>query len=334
MEIRLFHEFLLLAKQLNFSRAAEQLGMTQPVLSRHIKYLEEQFGAQLLDRNTHKVELTPAGELLAEEAAKLIAQYESTFLTIQASVGKSRQKLSIAFLGEATREILSSFLGEFRKRHAAITVECCDTEIDSIPGALDSRQADLAFVVRPNSVNEGDGLERLHLFCDPLCVAVRDDHPLALRETISIREVANWPLIGVNRRSAPLAGECNAHFLERHGLGYKPTIECANLSTCCFTLELQDNAVVVLPMHRRDLLGPNAVLLAVAEEDCQYNVELVWGANNRNPCIGTFLKEFKEFSAHRDWGAKTFGRPPISGLPRSRGIAAFAADPSSDMRPR
>jgi len=304
MEIRLFHEFLLLAKQLNFSRAAEQLGMTQPVLSRHIKYLEEQFGVQLLDRNTHKVELTPSGKLLAGEAAKIIAQYESAFLTVQSSLGKARQKLSIAFLGEATREFLSSFLSEFRKQHAAIRIECCDTELDAIPDALDNRRADLAFVVGPNRREEVQNLQRIRLFSDPLCVAVSKNHPLAGRGTISIREVANWPLIGVNRRLSPLAGECNAHFLERHGIGYKPEIECANLSTCCFTLELHDNAVVVLPKHRRELLGEDTVLLAVEEEDCQYNVELIWDTNNRNPCIKTFLEEFNRFSYQQDWDMK------------------------------
>jgi DNA-binding transcriptional LysR family regulator len=52
METKLLQEFLVLSKELNFSRAAERLNMTQPVLSRHIKYLEEYFSSQIFRRNS------------------------------------------------------------------------------------------------------------------------------------------------------------------------------------------------------------------------------------------------------------------------------------------
>jgi len=301
METRLFHEFLVLTKLLNFSRAAEQLGMTQPVLTRHIKYLEEQFGAQLLDRNTHKVELTMAGRLLAEEAAKIISQYEASFSVVQAALGKGKQKLAIAFLGEATRGFLLSFLTEFRRGHAAIAVECSDTEIDTIPAALAKRTTDLAFSIRPNRQGD-DGLQRIALFNDPLCAAVNRNHPLAERDSISIREIGNWSLIGVNRRDFPLAGACNSHFVERYGVEFKPVIECPNLQTCCFNLELHDNMVVMLPKHRRDLLGPNSVMLDIEEKDCQYIVELVWDPQNRNPSISTFVDDLRAYADTRGWG--------------------------------
>ncbi|WP_316859863.1 LysR family transcriptional regulator, partial [uncultured Cohaesibacter sp.] len=137
MEIRLFREYLVLSKLLNFSRAAEQLGMTQPVLSRHLKYLEEQFDAKLLNRNTHQVELTPTGQLLAEEAEKIVVQYEATFHVIREALGKSQSSLSIMFLGAATREFFTDFLVRFRKHHEAVEINCCDTDLDAIPDALD-----------------------------------------------------------------------------------------------------------------------------------------------------------------------------------------------------
>lgn len=305
MEIRLFKEFLLLSKILNFSRAAEQLGMAQPVLSRHIKYLEGEFGTQLLDRNTHKVELTPAGKLLAQEAAKIVAQYESAFFTIQSSLGKAKQKLSIAFLGEAVRELLASFLREFHEKHPGIAVEYYDIELDAVPRALSERQADIAFTVRPSSSEPDPRIRYIQLFSDPLCAAVRKDHPLARRRSISIHEVAQWPLIGIDMRVLPLAGECISHFLERYGINYEPVIACANLSTCCFNLEQHEDAIMVMPKHRRGLLGKNSVLLEISENDCQYSIELIWYPNNKNPSIDKFIKEYHNFSLQQERRMKT-----------------------------
>ena len=68
MKIHLFREFITLAETLNFTKAAEKSCITQPVLSRHIKELEDFFGTPLFLRDTHGVKLTSAGELLLSEA--------------------------------------------------------------------------------------------------------------------------------------------------------------------------------------------------------------------------------------------------------------------------
>ncbi|PLW77117.1 LysR family transcriptional regulator [Cohaesibacter celericrescens] len=299
MEIRLFREYLVLSKLLNFSRAAEQLGMTQPVLSRHLKYLEEQFDTKLLDRNTHQVELTKTGKLLAEEAEKIIGQYESAFQVIRESLGKSQHSLSIMFLGAATREFFSDFLVHFRKHHEAISIDCRDTELDAIPGSIDRRECDLGFIVRPDRHQSDNSFRHLELFKDPLCLAVHKNHPLAKQQKVSIRELASWPLIGVDKKTSPLAGDCNSYFLERYGLNYGPDIVGHNLSTCCFNLELNESAVVLLPKHQSYLLGKNATLVEIEEKDCRFNVELIWDPKNKNPSIETFMSDLKSFLCNR-----------------------------------
>jgi DNA-binding transcriptional LysR family regulator len=330
METRLLREFLILSKQLNFSRAAEQLNMTQPVLSRHIKYLEEHFEAQFLKRNTHKVELTAVGKLFAEEAQKILLQYEASLSVIRASSGTGRRSLSIVFLGEATRTFLSSFLGWFSARHADITIECSDSELDAVPSALDRHTCDLAFIVRPNKGNSHDTLQHFPLFTDPLCIAVNKNHPLARRSVVSIHEVGKWPIISVNRQVSPLAWECSFNFLESHGVDFTRAKESSNLQSSCFALEFDECGVVLLPKHRRYLLGENSMLIDVAEEDCLFNVELVCHPNNVNPSREVFLKELIEFSGerHGDGGGTRpaeFARGPYAVLPMSERSEAMVA---------
>ncbi|PKU26117.1 LysR family transcriptional regulator [Telmatospirillum siberiense] len=301
MKTTLLREFLVLSKHLNFSRAAEQLNMTQPVLSRHIKYLEDYFDAQFLKRNTHKVELTAVGQLFAEEARKILSQYETSLAVIRNSLGRGQRSLSIVFLGEATRSFLASFLGEFSACHPEISIEYCDIELDAVPDAFDRQACDLAFFIRPHKGRRHEGLRHIHLFKDPLCIAVNKRHPLAQRSVVSIRELGDWPVLGPSRQSSPLAWECCSSFLEHYGIAFTLAKEGSNLETNCFNVEFNERAIVLLPKHRRNLLGDNSVLVEVAEEDCYFNVELVWHVDNMNPNREVFLKEFAEFSGGLKW---------------------------------
>ncbi len=293
METKLLQEFLVLANQLNFSRAADLLNMTQPVLSRHIKDLEGYFESQFLKRNTHKVELTAAGQLFAEEARKILSQYETSLAVIRNSLG--RRNLSIVFLGDATRSFLASFLGGFSTRHADIFIQYIDVDLDAVPGAFDKGICDLALFIRPYKGKGCEGLRHIPLFTDPLCIVVNKNHPLAQRRTVSIRELSEWPILGVNRQSSPLAWECNTIFLQRYGVAFTVAKEDSDLATNCFTVEFNERVIVLMPRHRYYLLGGNSVLVKVMEEDCRFNIELVWHIDNINPCREIFLQEFTEF---------------------------------------
>lgn len=329
MEIRLLREFLVLSEQLNFSRAAERLNMTQPVLSRHIKFLEEYFEVQLLTRNTHKVELTSAGKVFVEEARKILLQYETSLSIIRSSSGKGNRSLSVAFLGEATRPFLSSFLAWFGEQHNDIAIECCDRELDEVVSTLEKGGCDLAFIIRPNGGRDIGSLRRTKIFNDQLCVVVNKKHPLAGQKSVSIRDVSEWPIIGVSRQVSPLAWECNTSFLTRYGLSFKVAKEYPNLRTCCFHLEFDERAIVLMPQHRRYLVEPNCVMIPVAEKDCWFSVELAWNANNANPSIDVFLRAFEAFSAKWSWEEKISEQPDLPVEPFEVSPLLGSAEPMS-----
>ncbi len=313
MDIRLLREFIVLSELLNFSRAAERLNMTQPVLSRHVKYLEDYFGAQLLTRNTHRVEMTDVGRVFATEAGKIVAQYEQSLAVIRACPGVSRHSLSIGLLGEATRTFLSTFLSGYGERHPQVAIECVDGDIDTIMARVDKGESDLAFVIRPRGAKTPERLAHFTLASDPLCLVVNRNHALAVKERVSVGEVAEWPIIGLNRQISPMSFEFNSHFFSRHGFEYKTWKECVNLETVCFNVEFNDRAVVLLPLHRRYLVGANARLIMFAESDCVFEVDLLWDPENANPSLAGFLAEFRDFSRSWDWG------PGLGGVEEERG---------------
>ncbi len=89
MDINRFEEFIVLADCLNYSKAASLLYLTQPVLSRHIHELEDLLGAQLFIRNTHRVTLTPVGELAAEELGNAMEAYHKAMRNIKLATVKT-----------------------------------------------------------------------------------------------------------------------------------------------------------------------------------------------------------------------------------------------------
>ncbi|ABD86206.1 LysR substrate-binding domain-containing protein [Rhodopseudomonas palustris] len=303
MDLRLLLEFLVLSESLNFTRAARRLNMTQPVLSRHIKFLELHFGAQLLTRNTHRVDLTDVGRVFAGECAKINAQYEQSLAMIRTCPGVSRHSLSIGILGEATRSFLSAFLIGYNDRHPQVAIDCVDGDVDTIMPRVERGESDLGFVIRPRGAVTPPHLANFTIASDPLCLVINRNHALAVKERVSISDVAQWPMIGLNRQISPMSFEFNSHFFSRHGYEYKTWKECANLETVCFNVEFNDRAVILLPLHRRYLVGANARLIMFAESDCMFEVEMLWNPENSNPSLKGFLTEFKEFSRTWDWSS-------------------------------
>ena len=94
MELRHLRYFIAVAEELNFSRAAERLHVSQPPLSQQIKQLEEEVKARLLDRSTRWVRLTRAGRLFLEHARQILAHVESAVLSAREGRADSHSNVS------------------------------------------------------------------------------------------------------------------------------------------------------------------------------------------------------------------------------------------------
>ncbi|WLI77201.1 LysR family transcriptional regulator [Kosakonia sp. H02] len=299
MKIELLREFLLLSERLNFTRAAQMLHITQPVLSRHMKELEEHVGAPLFQRDTHRVSLTSAGHRLACEVRKILHQYDESMTAVRTFTGNSRRRLTIAFLGEAIRQPLVALVEDFRQQQKEVVVECRDCELEEVLALLDAGECDAGFLIRPNFMPQRAGFGALPFQTDPLCVAVNRQHPLAQHGTVSLRDAAQWPVIRVDPREFALSEMYSTRFLSARGIDFTVYKEFPNLKSCCFDLELNARAVLFMPRHRGYLLGENSVLLSLSEQDCWFSLELIWPLRNRNPCVDWFCQAFSQYQRAR-----------------------------------
>ena len=116
MELRHLRYFVVVAQEVNFTRAAQRLRIAQPALSSQIKKLEQELGVRLFERAGRGVRLTEAGQLLLQEARHHFAQIEQTVRAVQETGYGEVGRLSLGFIPAASNSVLPPILREFRNR--------------------------------------------------------------------------------------------------------------------------------------------------------------------------------------------------------------------------
>jgi LysR family transcriptional regulator, benzoate and cis,cis-muconate-responsive activator of ben and cat genes len=149
MELRQLRYFVAVAEELHFSRAAGRLSLAQSALSSQIRQLERELGGPLLVRSTRRVELTPAGESLLNDAREILAATDDAVFRTRALARGEAGRLTIGSLGPAPGELLAPLLMRLGSRHPDVRVEVRAFDFtDTVDGLL-NRHADLAFVYLP-----------------------------------------------------------------------------------------------------------------------------------------------------------------------------------------
>src|SRR6185436_16768551 len=119
-DFRRLRYFVAVAERLHFGRAAEALHISQPPLSRAIRALEDELGVTLFARTRRRVELTPAGARLLEEARRLTAQLERTMQELRAMAAGEAARLRIGFVSLADYGVLPELLRSYKSAHPGV----------------------------------------------------------------------------------------------------------------------------------------------------------------------------------------------------------------------
>src|SRR5713101_2631394 len=200
MELRHLRYFLAVGEALNFTRAAAQLRVAQPALSRQVQDLEDEIGVDLLRRSPRGVTLTAEGKLFLEEARELLKRADESVEKVRALARGEYGELHVGYAPSPTVEILPPALAAFQKAVPRVKVLLHDLSSDELIAGLQNAALELAVMVYQPNGGQTAGIQFELLRTYPLCVAMTATHPFARLKSIALEKVAAEPLVGLRRK--------------------------------------------------------------------------------------------------------------------------------------
>lgn len=229
MDLRQLRNFVAVAEECHFGRAAQRLHMAQPPLSQAIRRLEEDLGVELLERTTRRVALTPAGERFLERSRQILHEVDQAAREAARIAAGEIGRVVIGVVGSATYALLPPVARRLREEYPDIDFEFTSEMLtaDQV-SRLGDGTIDIA-LMRPPLATEGLLLRVLR--SEPLVVALPESHPLASRDVFDLGELRDETFVTypADRRSVlydTFLAACEAH-------GFHPThtVQVAQTST-------------------------------------------------------------------------------------------------------
>lgn len=232
MEIHQLQYVIELAKQRNFTRAADAICVSQSTLSHQIAKLEDELGIKLFDRNSRTVDLTQAGTEFITHVNLLLNNLENAKQSVQAYVGLLKGTLHIGIIASLGRIDYAGMLASFYRNHPGLRFEITQAGTYDLLDKLSKGEIEIAFVALPPSP-EYEDIEFKHLAYDEYVLAVPPHHPFAGREVIELAEAAHEQFI-FHPASDRMYYTCIEACAQA---GFKPNIVCqSSHSPTCLSL--------------------------------------------------------------------------------------------------
>lgn len=193
MELRVLNYFLAVAREENFTKAAEQLHLTQPTLSRQIAQLEEELGVKLLQRSNHSILLTREGMILKRRAQELLALADKTKADFLFRGGDLEGTVSIGSGEFLATSYLTDCIATFRQCHPRMRYELYSGNADNIRDRIERGLLDMGLMSAPIDIRKYDFITMPGQ--EEWGILVREDLPLAQKEAVTPEDLAGQPLI-------------------------------------------------------------------------------------------------------------------------------------------
>ncbi|MGC4805850.1 LysR family transcriptional regulator [Micromonospora sp. DT233] len=285
-DLRRLRYFAVFAEELHFTRAAVRLHIAQPALSQQIRALERQLGAVLVHRTSRGCTLTEAGQRVAAEATRLLAEVGAGTSRIRALAGEPGGRLRLAYTRSARGGRVDDLVARFRAAHpdVELVVETAWTA-PNVAGLLAGR-LDAAFVRTP-VLDEALSCRLVDI--EELLLAVPAGHPLAAgRRRISRAEVVDLPAVMWPRENGPGMYDRTIAQVWPHGgfrrVRHEPDDEQLLRAVA------QGDVIAAVPAGRaRALKVPGVRLRQFTAPVPTVDVRLAWRRDGTNPTVHHLL---------------------------------------------
>ncbi|QEC42450.1 LysR family transcriptional regulator [Pseudobacter ginsenosidimutans] len=208
--LKVFHT---VASRLNFTKAAEELFITQPAVTKHIHEIEQHFKVKLFERDGRKVQLTAAGQTLLKYTTELFALYRNLEFEMNTQADKKAGRLRVGASTTVAQYVLPPVLASFHKKFPEIRITLSTDNTEQIEQALQQRQVDIGII---EGRSKNSAFRYTPFLKDELVLVANAGHPLAKKGIIRPEDLPKIPLLLREPGSGTL--EVIAHALRPLGI--------------------------------------------------------------------------------------------------------------------
>jgi DNA-binding transcriptional LysR family regulator len=294
MELRHARYFVAVAEELNFRRAAVRLHLTQPSLSTQIRLLEEDVGVQLLARDSHKVELTPAGRSFLEGCRRLLQDVDNYGRTARRVARGESVPLSVGFVPSLAHGLLPRVLRLFRQRFPDVQLFLSEMDSTAQIEQIAENRIDLGLIGLglPKDIPE---LEIIAVAEERLVAALPQDHPLAQkpRKSISLKALADEHFLLGSRLNAPVFNPWIIVLCQQ--AGFQPhVVQESGQPITVLNYVAAGLGVTIVPEQFSRLISAGVCFIPLARPTPRYRYCAARMRKNRNPVVEHFIQIARE----------------------------------------
>ena len=292
MDLDKLKEFLIVAEEKSYKKAADRLSLAPNVLSTRMHLFEESLKTQLIRRVKNGIELTEAGKALLPNAEMFFRAYEYTTETLAELKDHTVHNLCLQFCSQMMASELGPYLDVFCRRHPQLILNIYDENSCQIRGGLYSGKVDISFVIcREHDFEDISGRIPLSYFPN-MYVHLPVDHALANEKRIRFSDLSGETFILYPKMADPWIRNLQISILNQSGIDYQIYEEsCSPL--------FQD---LLIPIgkgirlwHWREKLSPNSVYIPITDKGYDTYLYMLYNAKTANPAVIPFIDGFLEF---------------------------------------
>lgn len=292
MELRHLRYFVTLAEELHFSRAAEQLRIVQPALSKQIKRLEDELGVRLLHRTKRKVELTEAGELFLDEARQILKQADEAAEIAQRASRGEIGKLKVGFVGPATLDVLPKAIKVIKERYPKLHLRLRELTTSEQVEALSNGSIKVG-LVRELKDYDANILNVRPILRESLVVALPEDHHLVALSKVPLEALADEPYILLCHRLEP--GLREKYLGACRNCGFSPrVVQDATHVDTMLGLVAEGIGLSLAPASLKKIQRDQVVYRELQSPSPEIEMAVAWRQDDSSQILNTFLRILEE----------------------------------------
>lgn len=296
MDLNRLQEFMVIAKEKSFKKAAAQLGIAPNVLSTRMHSFEDSLNTRLIRRVKNGIELTESGKALLPNIDSLLKSYTHVTDSLGDLKNHTFQSLHLQFCANLMAAELGPYLDIFCRRHPQLNIDLYDENTCQIRSGLKSGKVDIAFVVcREQDFEDIPG--RILLSCFPtMYVHLPVDHMLANEPSVHFSELSGETFILYPQMLDPWIRDLQIDFLEQSGIDYQIYEE--STSPYFFDLLVPIGKGIRL-WNWNTVTAPNTVLLPIADKGYGTCLYMLYDTDTTNPAVLPFINGFLDYRSNR-----------------------------------